>query len=284
MAIQTVGIVGAGTMGNGIAQACAVAGLDVVMVDISEAAVQKGLATVAGSLDRLIKKEKLTEADKAAALARIHGATAYGDLKRADIVIEAATENLDLKIKILGQLEAVAAPHAIIASNTSSISITKLAAVLQDASRFIGMHFFNPVPMMALVEIIRGLQTGDAAHAAVEALAQRLGKTPITVKNSPGFVVNRILCPMINEAFCALGEGLATPEEIDEGMKLGCNHPIGPLALADMIGLDTMLAVMEVLHTEFGDPKYRPAMLLREMVAAGYLGRKSGRGVYDYRK
>ncbi|MGC5820690.1 3-hydroxybutyryl-CoA dehydrogenase, partial [Ralstonia pseudosolanacearum] len=278
MAIQTVGIVGAGTMGNGIAQACAVAGLDVVMVDISEAAVQKGLATVAGSLDRLIKKEKLTEADKAAALARIHGATAYGDLKRADIVIEAATENLDLKIKILGQLEAVAAPHAIIASNTSSISITKLAAVLQDASRFIGMHFFNPVPMMALVEIIRGLQTGDATHAAVEALAQRLGKTPITVKNSPGFVVNRILCPMINEAFCALGEGLATPEEIDEGMKLGCNHPIGPLALADMIGLDTMLAVMEVLHTEFGDPKYRPAMLLREMVAAGYLGRKSGRG------
>lgn len=284
MAIQTVGIVGAGTMGNGIAQACAVAGLDVVMVDISEAAVQKGLAIVAGSLDRLIKKEKLTEADKAAALARIHGATAYGDLKRADIVIEAATENLDLKIKILGQLEAVAAPHAIIASNTSSISITKLAAVLQDASRFIGMHFFNPVPMMALVEIIRGLQTGDATHAAVEALAQRLGKTPITVKNSPGFVVNRILCPMINEAFCALGEGLATPEEIDEGMKLGCNHPIGPLALADMIGLDTMLAVMEVLHTEFGDPKYRPAMLLREMVAAGYLGRKSGRGVYDYRK
>ncbi|MCD9227645.1 3-hydroxybutyryl-CoA dehydrogenase, partial [Ralstonia pseudosolanacearum] len=271
-------------MGNGIAQACAVAGLDVVMVDISEAAVQKGLATVAGSLDRLIKKEKLTEADKAAALARIHGATAYGDLKRADIVIEAATENLDLKIKILGQLEAVAAPHAIIASNTSSISITKLAAVLQDASRFIGMHFFNPVPMMALVEIIRGLQTGDATHAAVEALAQRLGKTPITVKNSPGFVVNRILCPMINEAFCALGEGLATPEEIDEGMKLGCNHPIGPLALADMIGLDTMLAVMEVLHTEFGDPKYRPAMLLREMVAAGYLGRKSGHGVYDYRK
>ncbi|CAH0443049.1 3-hydroxybutyryl-CoA dehydrogenase [Ralstonia pseudosolanacearum] len=284
MAIQTVGVVGAGTMGNGIAQACAMAGLDVVMADISEAAVQKGLATVAGSLDRLIKKEKLTEAGKAAALARIHGATAYGDLLRADIVIEAATENLDLKIKILGQLEAVAAPHAIIASNTSSISITKLAAVLQDASRFIGMHFFNPVPMMALVEIIRGLQTGDATHAAVEALAQRLGKTPITVKNSPGFVVNRILCPMINEAFCALGEGLATPEEIDEGMKLGCNHPIGPLALADMIGLDTMLAVMEVLHTEFGDPKYRPAMLLREMVAAGYLGRKSGRGVYDYRK
>ncbi|WP_104655631.1 3-hydroxybutyryl-CoA dehydrogenase [Ralstonia insidiosa] len=284
MAIQTVGIVGAGTMGNGIAQACAVVGLDVVMVDISDAAVQKGVATVAGSLDRLIKKDKLTEADKAAALARIQGSTSYDDLKRADLVIEAATENFDLKVKILKQLEAVAAPHAIVASNTSSISITKLAAVLQDASRFIGMHFFNPVPMMALVEVIRGLQTSDATHAAVEALSKQLGKTPITVKNSPGFVVNRILCPMINEAFCVLGEGLASPEEIDEGMKLGCNHPIGPLALADMIGLDTMLAVMEVLYTEFADPKYRPAMLMREMVAAGYLGRKTGRGVYDYRK
>ena len=275
MAIQVVGIVGAGTMGNGIAQACAVVGLDVVMVDISDAAVQKGIATVAGSLDRLIKKEKLTEADKAAALARIQGSTSYGDLKRADLVIEAATENFDLKVKILKQLEAAAAPHAIVASNTSSISITKLAAVLQDASRFIGMHFFNPVPMMALVEVIRGLQTSDATHAAVEALAKQLGKMPITVKNSPGFVVNRILCPMINEAFCVLGEGLASPEEIDEGMKLGCNHPIGPLALADMIGLDTMLAVMEVLYTEFADPKYRPAMLMREMVARTVLNRIS---------
>ena len=284
MAIKTVGIVGAGTMGNGIAQACAVAGLDVVMVDISDAAVQKGIATVASSLDRLIKKEKATEADKAAALSRIHGSTSYDDFKRADIVIEAATENYDLKVKILRQIDSIVGPDVIIASNTSSISITKLAAVTARADRFIGMHFFNPVPMMALVELIRGLQTSDATHADVEALSKALGKYPITVKNSPGFVVNRILCPMINEAFCVLGEGLASPEEIDEGMKLGCNHPIGPLALADMIGLDTMLAVMEVLYTEFADPKYRPAMLMREMVAAGYLGSKTGRGVYVYSK
>lgn len=284
MAIKTVGIVGAGTMGNGIAQACAVAGLDVVMVDISDAAVQKGIATVASSLDRLIKKEKATEADKAAELSRIHGSTSYDDFKRADIVIEAATENYDLKVKILRQIDGIVGPDVIIASNTSSISITKLAAVTSRADRFIGMHFFNPVPMMALVELIRGLQTSDATHGDVEALSKALGKYPITVKNSPGFVVNRILCPMINEAFCVLGEGLASPEEIDEGMKLGCNHPIGPLALADMIGLDTMLAVMEVLYTEFADPKYRPAMLMREMVAAGYLGRKTGRGVYVYSK
>ncbi|WP_404992411.1 3-hydroxybutyryl-CoA dehydrogenase [Cupriavidus pauculus] len=284
MAIKTVGIVGAGTMGNGIAQAFAVAGLDVVMVDINDAAVQKGIATVASSMDRLIKKEKATEADKAAALSRIHGSTSYDDFKRADIVIEAATENYDLKVKILKQIDGIVGPDVIIASNTSSISITKLAAVTSRADRFIGMHFFNPVPMMALVELIRGLQTSDATHADVEALSKALGKYPITVKNSPGFVVNRILCPMINEAFCVLGEGLASPEEIDEGMKLGCNHPIGPLALADMIGLDTMLAVMEVLYTEFADPKYRPAMLMREMVAAGYLGRKTGRGVYVYSK
>lgn len=284
MQIKTVGIVGAGTMGNGIAQACAVAGLDVVMVDINDAAVQKGIATVAGSLDRLIKKEKATDADKTAALSRIQGSTAYDDLKRADIVIEAATENHELKIRILKQIDALVGDGVIIASNTSSISITKLAAATGRADRFIGMHFFNPVPMMALVELIRGLATSDATHAAVEDLAKRLGKYPITVKNSPGFVVNRILCPMINEAFCVLGEGLASAEEIDEGMKLGCNHPIGPLALADMIGLDTMLAVMEVLYTEFADPKYRPAMLLREMVAAGYLGRKTGRGAYVYSK
>jgi len=284
MAIKTVGIVGAGTMGNGIAQACAVAGIDVVMVDISDAAVQKGIATVAGSLDRLIKKDKATEADKAAALARIQGSTSYEDFRKADIVIEAATENYELKLKILKQIDGIVGPDVIVASNTSSISITKLAAATSRPDHFIGMHFFNPVPMMALVELIRGLQTSDAAHASVEDLARRLGKYPITVKNSPGFVVNRILCPMINEAFCVLGEGLASPEEIDEGMKLGCNHPIGPLALADMIGLDTMLAVMEVLYTEFADPKYRPAMLMREMVAAGYLGRKTGRGVYVYSK
>ncbi|HSO45871.1 MAG TPA: 3-hydroxybutyryl-CoA dehydrogenase [Rhodoferax sp.] len=282
MEITTVGIIGAGTMGNGIAQACAVSGIHVVMVDISEAAVAKGVATVSGSLDRLIKKEKITADDKAAAMARIKGSTSYDDLKGAQLVIEAATENFELKVKIVRQLDALLAPGVIIASNTSSISISKLAAVTTRAVKFIGMHFFNPVPMMALVEIIRGLQTSDATHAAVHAMATALGKTPITVKNAPGFVVNRILVPMINEAFFVLAEGLATPEDIDAGMKLGCNQPIGPLALADMIGLDVCLAVMNVYVEEYADSKYRPCPLLKEMVAAGWLGRKSGRGVYRY--
>ncbi|MEO6971860.1 MAG: 3-hydroxyacyl-CoA dehydrogenase NAD-binding domain-containing protein, partial [Rhodoferax sp.] len=236
MSIQKVGIIGAGTMGNGIAQACAVANISVVMVDVSDAAVAKGVATVAGSLDRLIKKDKISATQKDAALARIKGSTRYEDLQSAQLVIEAATENYELKLKILKQADALLAPEVIIASNTSSISITKLAAATSRADRFIGMHFFNPVPMMALVEIIRGLQTSDATHAAVHAMATALGKSPITVKNAPGFVVNRILVPMINEAFFVLAEGLATPEDIDAGMKLGCNQPIGPLALADMIG------------------------------------------------
>ncbi|WP_114972755.1 3-hydroxybutyryl-CoA dehydrogenase [Rhodoferax ferrireducens] len=282
MNITTVGIIGAGTMGNGIAQACAVSGINVVMIDISDAAVAKGIATVSGSLDRLLKKEKITVADKDTALARIKGSTSYDDLKAAQLVIEAATENYDLKVKILKQIDAVVAPDVIVATNTSSISITKLAAVTTRADRFIGMHFFNPVPMMALVEIIRGLQTSDATHAAVHAMATALGKTPITVKNAPGFVVNRILVPMINEAFFVLAEGLATPEDIDAGMKLGCNQPIGPLALADMIGLDVCLAVMDVYLSEYGDSKYRPCPLLKEMVAAGRLGRKTGQGVYKY--
>jgi 3-hydroxybutyryl-CoA dehydrogenase len=282
MSIQTVGIIGAGTMGNGIAQACAVSGLNVVMVDITDAAVAKGIATVAGSLERLLKKEKISAADRDAALGRIKGSTSYDDLKSAQLVVEAATENYDLKVKIVKQIDSIVAPDVIIASNTSSISITKLAAVTSRADKFIGMHFFNPVPMMALVEIIRGLQTSDATHAAVQAMARALGKTPITVKNAPGFVVNRILVPMINEAFFVLHEGLATPEDIDAGMKLGCNQPIGPLALADMIGLDVCLAVMEVYLSEYGDSKYRPCPLLREMVAAGRLGRKSGQGVYQY--
>lgn len=280
--IQTVGIVGAGTMGHGIAQVCAVSGIAVVMVDISEAAVARGLAAVASSLDRLVKKEKITEADKVGALSRIQGSTRYEDLKRAELVIEAATENFELKVKILQQLDALLAPEVWVASNTSSISITQLAAVTSRPERFIGMHFFNPVPMMALVEIIRGLQTSDATHDAVNGLALALGKTPITVKNAPGFVVNRILVPMINEAFFVLAEGLATPEDIDAGMRLGCNQPIGPLALADMIGLDVCLAVMEVYLKEFGDSKYRPCPLLKEMVAAGQLGRKTARGVYAY--
>ena len=233
MSITTVGIIGAGTMGNGIAQACAVSGIQVIMVDISEAAVGKGLSTVAGSLERLLKKDKISAADKDAALARIKGSTSYDDLKAADLVIEAATENHDLKVKILKQIDAIVAPEVIIASNTSSISITKLAAVTSRPDRFIGMHFFNPVPM-------------------------------------------------INEAFFVLAEGLATPEDIDAGMKLGCNQPIGPLALADMVGLDVCLAVMDVYLSEFGDSKYRACPLLKEMVAAGRLGRKTGQGVYTY--
>jgi 3-hydroxybutyryl-CoA dehydrogenase len=282
MNITTVGVVGAGTMGNGIAQACAVAGIAVVMVDINDAAVLRGVGTVSASLDRLIKKDKMTAAEKDAALARIKGSTNYEDLREAQLVIEAATENEALKVKILGQLDALMPAETLVATNTSSISITKLAASTQRADRFIGMHFFNPVPMMALVEIIRGLQTSDATHAAVADLAKRLGKTPITVKNAPGFVVNRILVPMINEAFFVLAEGLATAEDIDAGMKLGCNQPIGPLALADMIGLDVCLAVMNVYVEEYADSKYRPAPLLKEMVAAGWLGRKTGRGVYRY--
>ena len=282
MAITTVGIIGAGTMGNGIAQLCAVSGLDVVMVDISDAALQKGVATVSGSLDPLIKKEKMSEADKAAALGRIKTSADYAAFKGAQIVIEAATENYELKLKILKQVDAIVTPEVIIASNTSSISITQLAAATSRADRFIGMHFFNPVPLMALVEIIRGLQTSDATHAEVKALSDKLGKTPITVKNAPGFVVNRILVPMINEAFFVLADGLATAEDIDAGMKLGCNHPIGPLALADMVGLDVCLAVMEVYLKDYGDSKYRPCPLLKEMVAAGRLGRKTGQGVYKY--
>jgi 3-hydroxybutyryl-CoA dehydrogenase len=281
-AINTVGVVGAGTMGNGIAQACAVAGLPVVMVDVSDAAVARGTSAIGSSLDRLVKKDKLQAADRDAALRRVSGGTDYQALARCDLVIEAATESLDLKLKIVRQLDGIARPEAILASNTSSISITALASVVSNPSRFLGMHFFNPVPMMALVELIRGLQTGDAAVVAAEAFAKKLGKTPIVVKNSPGFVVNRVLCPMLNEAVFALQEGLASAQAIDDGMKLGCNHPIGPLALADLVGLDVLLAVMNVFYADFSDPKYRPAPLLKEMVAAGYLGRKSGRGFYTY--
>ena len=280
--IETVGIIGAGTMGNGIAQVCAAAGVPIVMVDISEQAVARGLATVGSSLDRLVKKDKMTAADKDKALSLITGTTDKAKLASCDLVIEAATENEELKLKILRDLCAGLKPEALIATNTSSISITKLATATDRPDRFIGMHFFNPVPMMALVEIIRGLQTSDATHDAVKALAEALGKSPITVKNSPGFVVNRILVPMINEAFFVLAEGIATPEDIDAGMKLGCNQPIGPLALADMIRLDVCLAVMQVYLEEFGDSKYRACPLLKEMVAAGQLGRKTGRGVYTY--
>ena len=284
MSIQSVGIIGAGTMGNGIAQVCAVAGLDVLMVDINDAAIERGLSQISKSLDRLVKKETLTPEAKDAALKRIKVSTSYADLKDLDLVIEAATENQAIKEKILKQVDEIVAKGVIIATNTSSLSITKLAALNSNPERFIGMHFFNPPALMTLVEVIRGLQTSDTTHAAIINMAKHIGKEPITVKNSPGFVVNRILLPMINEAFFVLYEGLASPEDIDAGMKLGCNQPIGPLALADLIGLDTCLAVMEVYFENFSDSKYRPCPLLREMVAAGYLGRKSGRGVYTYDK
>ena len=282
MSGQRIGVIGAGTMGNGIAQVCAMAGLDVTLVDVSDAAVARGLATLGNSLERLVKKDKLTTAASAAALARVQGTTDYAALAGADLVIEAATENLALKLRILQQLAEVVREDAVIATNTSSISITQLAAAVKAPERFVGMHFFNPVPLMALVEVIGGLQTSEATRERALAFVRAIGKTPIAVKNSPGFAVNRILVPMINEAIFVLQEGLASAEDIDAGMTLGCNQPIGPLALADLIGLDTLLAVMQVFSEGFDDPKYRPAPLLKEMVAAGRLGRKSGRGFYAY--
>jgi 3-hydroxybutyryl-CoA dehydrogenase len=282
MDIQKIGIVGAGTMGNGIAQACAAVGIPVTLTDIAQAPLDKAMKAIDGSLDRLLKKEKITAVDKAATLGRIKTSTELAAHREADLVIEAATENLPIKLALFEKLEGVIRPESLLASNTSSLSITRLAAATKRPEQFIGMHFFNPVPVMGLVEIIRGLQTSDATYAAVEALTKRLGKTPVQVKSSPGFVVNRLLCPMINEAIFALGEGLATPQAIDDAMKLGCNHPIGPLALCDMIGLDVQLAVMQVLFEGFKDSKYRPAPLLVEMVEAGRLGRKTGRGFYSY--
>jgi 3-hydroxybutyryl-CoA dehydrogenase len=279
---QTIGVIGAGTMGAGIAQVCAVSGLSVVVMDIDEARVAKGQGAVAAALDKLVKKGKLSAADRETALGRLRGATDYGALSGCDVMIEAATEDEPLKLKILRQVDAVAKDDAIVATNTSSISITKLGAATRRPARFVGLHFFNPVPLMALVEVVRGRQTDDSTVEAAAALARRLGKTPVIVKDSPGFVVNRLLCPMLNEAVLAYADGIASAQDIDEAMKLGCNHPIGPLALADLIGLDVLLAVMEVFHREFKDPKYRPAPLLKEMVAEGRLGRKSGRGFHTY--
>ncbi|KTC28151.1 3-hydroxybutyryl-CoA dehydrogenase [Pseudomonas sp. ABAC61] len=282
MNLANIGVIGAGTMGNGIAQVCAQAGFDVTLLDIAQGALEKALATIGKNLDRQVAKGGLSEEQKLAALARIRISTDYATLKDVQLVIEAATENLDLKLRVLQQIAAQVSPECVIASNTSSLSITQLAASVSAPERFIGLHFFNPVPVMGLIEVIRGLQTSDATHALAMDMAQRLGKTAITAGNRPGFVVNRILVPMINEAILVFQEGLASAEDIDAGMRLGCNQPIGPLALADLIGLDTLLAILEAFYDGFNDSKYRPAPLLKEMVAAGYLGRKTGRGFHTY--
>ena len=282
MICSTIGVIGAGTMGSGIAQMCAAIGSQVVMVDLSEAALARGLSSIASGLARLVKKNKLTATERVAILDRVRTSMEYGQLSSADLVIEAVTENLELKRHILKQTDELLRPDAILATNTSSISITTLAAATAHPERIIGMHFFNPVPLMPLVELIPGLLTSEATRARATAFIGSLGKTAINVKNTPGFAVNRILCPMINEAIFALQEGVSNAADIDAGMTLGCNHPIGPLALADLIGLDTLLSIMEVLQRDFGDPKYRPAPLLRELVAAGRLGRKSGQGFFPH--
>ena len=282
MDVKRIGVVGAGTMGRGIAQVCAASGFDIVMSDVSAEAVAAGLASIEKQLARAVEKERMSAAEKDALLSRIETVTGIESMAGVDVCIEAATENPDVKIELFRALESVCRDDAILASNTSSISLTKIAGACSRPERVIGMHFFNPVPLMKLVELIRGLQTSDATFEAARSLADRLGKTAVAVADSPGFVVNRMLVPMINESVYALSEGLASAEEIDLAMQLGLSHPIGPLRLADLIGLDVCLDVMEVMYREFSDSKYRPCPLLRKMVDAGRLGRKSGRGFYEY--